>query len=34
MVCYLNQQPLSRWVADAQYAINEYEAELQQARLK
>ena len=34
MVCYLNQQSLQRWVSDAQYAINEYEAELQQSRLK
>jgi hypothetical protein len=34
MVCYLNQQSLQRWVSAAQYAINEYEAELQQTRLK
>lgn len=27
MICYLHQQSLSRWVSDAQYAINEYEEE-------
>jgi len=27
MVCYLNQQPLSRWVAAAEAAVHEYESE-------
>lgn len=28
MVCYLNQQPLSRWVSDAAAAVHEYESEM------
>ena len=28
MVCYLNQQSLSRWVSDAEAAMREYKEEL------